>query len=124
MTNQQVAESFIKGDKPCKSLHMRHDGEFLYSYSTAIARRVGNSILVAAKEGWSQTTTRHIGLVRGDITVYILYTNKEYNILCMKNNIKYLRGKMKRARSYKDYYADRIRLKTNELRRYENLEIQ
>lgn len=123
MTNKQVAESFINNGKPCKSLHMSHSGEFLYSYNATIARRVSNSILVVAREGWSVTTTRHIGLVyhKCCITVRDVLRGKEYNILCMKNNIKYLRGKMKRARNNKEYYADLIKSKTNELRRYKKL---
>ena len=62
MRNEDVANAFVEGRK-AKTANLRTDGERLISYSTLIAYRSGEKIILS-EEHFSQTTACHIGLVR------------------------------------------------------------
>ena len=126
MCNIDVAKSFANGGKPCKVAHMSHDGECLYSYKATIAKKVNDVFLINTRDGWSQTTKRHIGLVMracypNYIIVYDVLKGKDYNILGMKNNIRHLFKKRRNARTMKKYYKNLILLAIRDLRQYKEL---
>ena len=67
MTNEKVAEQWMKGNHG-KSLHMATDGLSLFSYEM----KIGQTLVNGEKQGlnvqspyfYSQTTSKHVGLVR------------------------------------------------------------
>ena len=124
MNNEQVAIAFAKGDKECHSGTMRHNGEYLFSYSTPVAKRVGKTFLIT-DINYSSTTQRHIQHVMSACNDYIIVEDingtKEYNTKAMLDTIKYLKGKAKRARCYTDAYLRWIDRCRKNLRKYRRL---
>ena len=70
MNNSQVAEAFANGATSGKSGNMFIDGDTIYSYGYhfPIATRVKEGLYLINKNGYSQTTARHINQVRSAIT--------------------------------------------------------
>ena len=62
MTNQQVGEKFLKGEKG-KSLNMESTGDKLFSYNTVIAQRVDNRMVFNSTK-YSQTTSKQTGWIK------------------------------------------------------------
>ena len=62
MTNQQVGEKFLKGEKG-KSLNMTSTGDKLFSYNTIVAQWVDDKIVLNSTK-YSATTSRHVYYVK------------------------------------------------------------
>ena len=62
MTNQQVGEKFLKGEKG-KSLNMTSTGDKLFSYNTVVAQWVGGKMVFNSTK-YSRTTTRQAGWLK------------------------------------------------------------
>ena len=63
MRNKDLIESFVKYGCSGHTLSVSARNGVLYSYNTAIAQRVGDSIIVSRTK-YSVTTSKHQGYVR------------------------------------------------------------
>lgn len=62
MTNQQVGERFLKGEKG-KSLNMVSTGDKLFSYNTIVAQWVDDKMVLNSTK-YSPTTSKHVYYVK------------------------------------------------------------
>lgn len=62
MTNQQVGERFLKGEKG-KSLNMTSTGDKLFSYNTIVAQWIDDKIVLNSTK-YSATTSKHVYYVK------------------------------------------------------------
>lgn len=75
MNNNDVARNFTRGLKG-SSGSMMSDGTTLYSYNTAIAKRMPNGEIVINNTKYSKTTSTHVSLLKRNIpsTQPVAYT--------------------------------------------------
>lgn len=66
MTNKEVINAFVHWTTDCNSLNVRSCDGVLYSYNTAIAQKVGGSIIINATK-YSVTTSKHQGYLRAEV---------------------------------------------------------
>ena len=77
MTNKDVIAKFLKGLRTKRTKNLSSDGNFLYSYSTAIASVMNSKVIITdyiGKNMISMTTSQHVSLLKRE---------------CAKNGVKH-----------------------------------
>ena len=67
MTNKEIIEAFINGQRTSNLKNLRSDGSFLYSYDLKIASVFNKNVIITdyTKPNFkSQTTSRHVGMIK------------------------------------------------------------
>lgn len=81
VNNYDVARAFVSGRRASGSNFMT-DGTTLYSYNTAIAKRMPNGEIIINNTKYSRTTSKHLGYLKRSIPAgsNVSYTGgKGYN---------------------------------------------
>lgn len=81
MNNFDVARAFVRGSRATGS-NFTTDGTTLYSYNTAIAKRMKDGSIVVNKTKYSRTTNKQLGYLYRSIPENVKVTevdNKGYN---------------------------------------------
>lgn len=132
-SNSSIARAFAFKEQDCRSGHMIHEGDTIFSYGHhfPIARRNDDVVLLTGRR-YSVTTSNHIGLVgfalyNSKDTVFVVdnvlaESEEEHadNIRLMLDDARELVEKSKRARKYSESYmreADARFETVNEYRR-------
>ena len=77
MTNKDVVNKFLKGQRTSSTKNLSSDGMFLYSYNTAIASVMNGKVIITDYMGphmISMTTSQHVSLLKRE---------------CAKNGVKH-----------------------------------
>ena len=124
-TNKDLIKTYLEQEKTngsVNSLFFEYSNIYSYGYHYLLGKFLDDDLLIINNIGYSNTTSKHINLLRG--TAYDMDI-KNYNItnvdlISVYNELKYLESKLHKARKPEIYY-NRINNLYNSWFRFTNI---
>ncbi len=111
-TNKDLIKTYLQQEKThgsVNSLFFEYSNIYSYGYHYILGKFLDDDLLIINNTGYSNTTSKHISLLWG--TAYDMdiktYHTSNVEINSVYNELKYLEGKLHKARKPEIYY-DRI----------------